>query len=328
MAGLKRPRQKMTPIGIVLLVLGGGLTGYWAWTYTGIYRWLAELQLKMMHSYEVQITFILTLTIVLGPLFLISEVIRRSTAAPTGQSTGVADKPNESDTPPNRIMIALTAGGTVGLVGLGFVAVGGYQYRQGMTAGNIFHADVSAYETGQAPARLYVSVTGQSLRDATEILKDSDSATKYFMPLVSADWDPGKPIGLFLETSSPNMMASNALQRAQPDGNARSEVWEGMIDTTGLPGLVRTHFENEHAIFAAGYRVLSVGETPQKQMDKARVLIYIGGGVFIFGMLMGCAVSWQNRKLAAAKATIGTQQRQDPRLQIKSVIDFQRKDQP
>ena len=213
MAGVKNTGRKLRPEGFVLLALGGGLTAYWGWTYTGIYRWIAELQLRMMHEYEVQITFILTLFIVLGPLFFVSEVIRRFNLARKGQDAGNFGATTTADDRPSPLMMALTTGGIIGVVGLGFAAVGGYQYHQGMTAGNIAHVDVSAYESGHAPAALYVSVTGQSIRDATEGLKDDNTGTKYYIPLVSADWDSSKPVGLFLETTTPNMMDSNAPQR-------------------------------------------------------------------------------------------------------------------
>ena len=331
MVGIRNSRRKMKPAGIVLLALGSGLTGYWAWTYTGIYRWLAELQLRMMHEYEVQLTFVITLMIVLGPLFLVSEVIRRFVLARAGKDSGesgAAASVIATNDRPSPLMMGLTAGGTVGLVGLGFAVVGGYQYHQGMTAGNIVHVDVSAYETGQAPAAMYVSVTGQSIHDATEGVKDTSASTKYYMPLVSADWDSSKPVGLFLETTAANMMDSNAVQRGQPDGKTLPEVWVGMIDTDGLPGLVRTRFEDDHAVLAPGYVVLSVGETPRKKMDKARVLMCIGGGVFAFGAIIGLVTSWRIRKALSSETELATPQKADPRLEIKSVIDFNRKGQP
>ncbi len=122
------------------------------------------------------------------------------------------------------------------------------------------------------------------------------------------------------------MRDSNALQRDQPDGKTLPEVWEGMIDTDGLPGMVRTGFENEHAIFAPGYVVLSVGETPQKKMDKARVLMYIGGGVFALGAVMGLFTSWRIRKALLSETKLATPLKADPCLEIKSVIDFNRKE--
>src|ERR1043165_9573344 len=86
-------------------VLGGaaflvaiGLTIYFATTYTGVYRWLAELQLKYAGSYETQITFIVTLLILLAPFLVIAWILKKADRLAMGPATATA--PASPATPP------------------------------------------------------------------------------------------------------------------------------------------------------------------------------------------------------------------------------------
>jgi hypothetical protein len=290
-----------------------------------LYKWLAELQLHYTHEYEVQITWVATFLILAAPLYLVAEVTRRVIAAKRSAeipSNDAAQSGAASPSPRFRLNSGWLSGAIVSLVGLGFVVVGGYQYHQAMTAGDIVHLDAAAYESPQTPGAVYVSVTGVSLRDASAGLKSSDSATKYYMPLVSADWNLNKPVGLFLETDSPNMMESNAMARKMPGGDVLPEIWEGMIDSSGLPGLVRTEFENGHLPLAANYRVLTVGQTPQSQMSNSRTMMIIGGSVAALGVVVGAFGAFKQRRAAARALAAPQAAPLDPRLTPKNVINF------
>jgi hypothetical protein len=69
-----------------------------------------------------------------------------------------------------------------------------------------------------------------------------------------------------------------------------------MIDTTNLPGLVRTQFENAHALFAPNYRVLNVGQTPQSQISNAKAMIIIGASVAALGLIVSAVSVLKTRR--------------------------------
>ena len=60
---MKKPFERFTA---ALCLAGAALVGYWAWRYEGLFRWLAELQLRWVGSYEEQLTFIGALVLVIG----------------------------------------------------------------------------------------------------------------------------------------------------------------------------------------------------------------------------------------------------------------------
>src|SRR5262249_20160899 len=53
-----KPTGHRTPLSVWLsvLLLWAGLNVYWWWTFTGAFRWVAELQLRRSHSYNVALT--------------------------------------------------------------------------------------------------------------------------------------------------------------------------------------------------------------------------------------------------------------------------------
>src|SRR5438046_10241678 len=53
--------QQLTPIGWAGLIAMMALTFYFMFTYTGPFKWLAELQLRWMGSYSEKLTFIGTI---------------------------------------------------------------------------------------------------------------------------------------------------------------------------------------------------------------------------------------------------------------------------
>src|ERR671913_2003145 len=61
----------------LIFVAGAALVGYWAWRYEGLYRWLAEWQLRTFDSYEAQLTFLGALAIVVLPVIAVAALVRK-----------------------------------------------------------------------------------------------------------------------------------------------------------------------------------------------------------------------------------------------------------
>src|SRR5688572_17168084 len=87
---MKRPMEEFTAFACVA---GAAMVGYWAWRYEGLYRWLAEWQLRTFGSYEVQLTFIGALAIVVLPIVGVAAIVRKL-------GPGKVDAPPTSDTSP------------------------------------------------------------------------------------------------------------------------------------------------------------------------------------------------------------------------------------
>jgi hypothetical protein len=328
MGRVARPRPKMSVPGFAALLVAAALSGYWGWTYTGLYKWLADWQLEHGGQYEVELTWVFTFLILAVPFYLVTEVVRRVAARTRGAGAPDAQSPEGAAAQGKGISLnhGWLTGATIAVVGLGFVVAGGYQYHQATGAGAIAHVDAADYESARPPTAAYISVTGFSVREAARGIKSTDSDSKYFIPLVSAGWDLPRPVGLFLETDTPNMMESNAIQRKMPGGDKLPEVWEGMIDSDGLPGMVRSQFEKDQVPIASGYCVLSVGKTPAKQMSDSKTMMMIGGCVAGAGVVIGVVVGMKQRRVKGSPG--GAVAAVDPRLMPKGPIDFTGGGQP
>src|SRR5258706_1715563 len=71
-------------VGMGLLVL---LTFYFAFTYSGPFQWLAELQLKLMNSYSEKVTFLLTMFALIIPVMGIAKLVQMA-VKPLGLGAG------------------------------------------------------------------------------------------------------------------------------------------------------------------------------------------------------------------------------------------------
>jgi hypothetical protein len=312
-------RRRLRIGDAIALFLATALTGYWAWTYTGVYRWLAELQLRMMHQYEVQLTFVLALLVACVPFFFISAIARRAIFGyqdPANLQLIAAAKQKAS--PPSPLRIPLWTAAIFALIGAGLVIAGAYQKHRGQSAGQMVQATAAYYASGHPPAGDYISVSGFSVPGATQSFQSGDSAAKYYAPLVPPNWTSDKPVGMFLETDVPNMMPTNYYQRSQIGGSEIPEIWQGMTDPEGLPGAVRAQFEQEHLALADGYRLLSVGETPQNIVSEGQTVIYAGSAVAVVSILAGLVsalfILWRQR--VRHKTTAPPL---DPRLEIVAI---------
>ena len=63
--------------GAMLMCICGALAGYWWWSYSGPFRWIAERQLQWFGSYEESITFVLTAAIAFAPLLVVGAAVKK-----------------------------------------------------------------------------------------------------------------------------------------------------------------------------------------------------------------------------------------------------------
>src|SRR5436190_982229 len=68
--------QQLTATGWVGLIATMGLTFYFMFTYTGPFKWIAELQLKWMESYSEKLTFVVTMLVLFVPLAVLWKFVQ------------------------------------------------------------------------------------------------------------------------------------------------------------------------------------------------------------------------------------------------------------
>src|ERR1041384_2395535 len=92
-------------VGGAMLLLVGCLSVFFGWSYSGPYRWLAELQLKWIGSYEVQLTFILSLALTGAPFVLIMVIWNKAARVATGAPGDIAKPQAASQEAPSDLAV-------------------------------------------------------------------------------------------------------------------------------------------------------------------------------------------------------------------------------
>jgi hypothetical protein len=304
MAYSYQQRVRAIPLWLrIVLPLAGilpmmALGGYWWWSYTGLYRWLAELELGWFGAYYpgytgvVELAVCLLLGAVPGGLLLFAlvklEVFPVDPANPPDVAAQDARTLGWLDTHIWRVFGL--AGGIAALIG------GSILTWSGLTAGALTTPDLAALEAGTAPPSRYVEVQGRLLWDRT--LTHGPRGTVQpigYVPLVSQGWQAGRPVVIYVRVNNPQ------------DPALAGGPLTGTLSQDGLPGPVRTQFEEQGPPPTAPHYLLEVGNRPARNIDNGLGLLGVGGGLIAI-----TAVAWlviwlrqrrnQGRPLAGASS--------------------------
>src|SRR5437763_12762643 len=80
--------------GAMLMCICGGLAGYWWWSYSGPFRWIAERQLQWFGSYAESITFVVTAAVAFAPLLVVGAAVKKLGFAAPAKPRGEAAQPS------------------------------------------------------------------------------------------------------------------------------------------------------------------------------------------------------------------------------------------
>lgn len=277
--------KQINKIGLLLVAVMVGPTLYWGFTYSGPYRYLAELQLKWFGVYYPELTGI---SIILGMLCIVAviKVLFRGAErkvpglpAPASDNLGTAAAVEQrwARVLPYFVVPIL-------------VAVGAHEYYKGAHAGTLRQLNADEFYSGeQQPRVFYADVRGHL--SPTYLSKDN-----YFYVPMTADGKTGAPVRLLVGGNK------NEIQKAvrrEADGTVR--VW-GIVDK-GLEGDVKYAFEKNGYTVSEAIWVIHAGRAPSDQ--KQLGLFMMGFGVAAAGIVFG-AQKFKDRKRAAAKPVQAT----------------------
>jgi hypothetical protein len=256
------PRLMLVVFGVELLWVF-----YGAFTYSGIYRWLAELSLSVFGSYEVRITFLLALVLLLVPTRILFVRFFPSADAQVS-SEELARKTEQA----NGRLARVQRWGTLGLLGAGAIVLGIRGYLAAEAGATLERTSSARIEAGEEPQSTWLSIEGTPLSDAPVETKESHSQYLY-VPLVSEGWTSDKPLRVIL--------------RFERDGahNLESSVFQGGIAEDGLPGMVRERYE-QAGVKADGALVLRVGAVPHDGVRFNEIVVGIGLLALLLGGFM------------------------------------------
>ena len=240
------------------VLLGVVLGAYWWWSYSGLYQWLAEGQIYLMGSYFPVYTgifnLVLTAFVCAVPAILILYLLVKLEVYPPDGTPALVDASKLRGEAVDRwlkrhIWLLIFLG--IGLTGL---IVGSVLYLSGATAGARTDLRLEDLEAGATPASRWVRVRGKLLWDAAVTFGQRGPPDTY-VPMVSPQWRPGQPVSLYVRVYE------------HQKADATAPELEGMLALGGLPGVVRTRFEQHGPAPMARYELLALGDQPQRSVE-------------------------------------------------------------
>jgi hypothetical protein len=259
------PRALTWLIASPMLALGA----YWWWSYSGLYRLLAEWQLHTFHSHYPKYTGVVELLLCMIPVVIAIQIIgglrekERSPADAAAQAESYAARSARTSNwlqSHRRRLIGLVVTAMAAVAGVYFTALG-------LLAGDRVSVDAGAIEKGERPGGRYVELTGRPLvDDAVSVSEEGrSSSAKIYIPVVSAEWQPGQPVRFYLETR-------RSLLESQREEVA-SGRYEGMLSANDLPGVAITALAEDGHPAPEQYWVLDYQETPRMKADLGYAML-------------------------------------------------------
>ena len=297
--------QRMTPkqiAGGILMCLCGALAGYWWWSYSGPFRWIAERQLQWFGSYEESITFILTAAVAFAPLLVVGWAVKKlGFAAPAKPQT----QPGESSWGMKWGHYAVS--GFFLLIGLIVGGIGVSEYVRATRESRSTPFTLIDIEAGKKVDRLWVEVEGKPLLDLAGGMNSSGGERAY-VPVVSENWKRGQPIWVYLEVAEHQMDATLKAPRGK---------YQGMVSLGGLPGMVREDFKRRGLMPAEGYVMIDYQEGPEKKLGGAYFLLVTGGAICLFAVGLLAYEKFRAGRIGPAKSGPVVAE-----LKIKSIVSL------
>lgn len=267
-------------IRLLLVVPPIALGLYWSYTYTGLYRWLAELQIDLFGGYYIWLSAILSIVIVLIPsMILISIISRNFQNTPSDGKLGWTDKLNIlSKTRPGFLKWYI-----VGFfLGIGTLPIGLYfLLMYGTVSSTPVPMDLQSAKPAEQKTIEYISTSAVPYCDGVSGLEESEKKVAYF-PLYDAK---GEFTYVFLETVSYSETKKFKCQDSLT-------TFTGLITPESLPGIVRdSYIKAGYLEEGTAYAVLENETSPYSKKE----LTYIMFGLSAIGFALFGFLHWKNK---------------------------------
>jgi hypothetical protein len=242
----------------VLLTLCFLLVGYWGWSYSGPFRWLAEVQMRALGGYYWGATWIvlslMCFVVVAMVLRLLRERAGLDVASLERRAWFRNIRPTYEEFESVLAFVMLAAI-------LWYFAIPGIQ-RQ-LQAGECARVQIGSINSGELPDSTWLEVEGGVAR-WNERIEWQHGARYRYVPLVAPGWTRQEPAHMLLKVNSVQL----------PKFDVASASYRGMRDFDSLPTPVEKRFK-EAGIHLSSVTVLDFESTP----DNKRVVTWVFAGV-------------------------------------------------
>jgi hypothetical protein len=258
---------------------------FYGWySYTGLFRLAAEWQLEQFGSYQVKLTLIVPLLVLLIPGAVLAKVFGVETqmrsAGPGAGSPGI-----------------------FALLGVAALAVavgaGCYGYWKSTEKVEIESVDLSK---GDTPRSTHVAITGIARTEYIvefETKTGSTTTLDRYVPLTAAAWRQGQPLVYFMKTNTTAYMPPGGgrvfllSQRTPP---FQMTTQPGVLVSDGLPGPVGERYRKNNIALAAPPIVLNLSAGVDVQ--PFYVTAGVSGMLGFFMLVAAGAMALRQRRLS------------------------------
>ena len=263
------PKSRVLVTALLALFLLGSLGAlYEMVSYAGPYRWFAELQLRFFDAYYTAPTVALTLAVCVVPFLVILRLLSANGTIPADSflvALLVSGRHSHMAVRGSRARRWLTVFG----VGLVVGVMSGRDMVVASRGEQLERVTVSALEQGAHPRSTWLEIEGKLDWDASLQTEEGHKTTTY-VPIVSEAWKPGTKVGAVLRLD-------------MDEDEWTDQALRGTVDLTGLPGVVRSAYEDA-GLDADDAVLLTWGESPAEKAAGSRslavlafILMSIGG---------------------------------------------------
>ena len=268
--------SKLAAVAVAAMV---GITLYWTFTYSGPYRYLAELQVRWFGYYVPKLTamvIILGLLLIGGAIKLVLRGAERPVPGPANVPVAAAPI-NNAAVPQTWLQYVRCAAPLI------VVGIGGWMYFNGTQAGRLQQLTAVDFESGKLQSRIvYADVRGH--------LSSMYLSKEHYLYIPMSTKANGKPpVRLVVGVDEKE---ANKRLHAEADG---SVTVRGIADK-GLEGDVKYAFEKNGIAVADPVWVVHAGREPSDDRMAGTIMMAIG--VALAGLFFAVD-SYKKRKNAS-----------------------------
>jgi hypothetical protein len=283
-------------------VLSASLTLFFASSYSGPYRFFAELQLSIGGSYFPLFAGLPCWAVCYAPLHLAASAIQRL--------RGVTSDPWAWARSPEPLRWVSSVHGGLATTGLVVVAVGAWFGGQAASAGELTAFSMRQAEAGEVPASRYVRLTDAVIDVEHGASFKSGAFTSYYFPVYAfteqtdvareATDEPTAPSEVTApdvnapEPTAPTDVSGSTAEPADrparpiaafvqlvgDDLTSPPEAIVGLLEADGLPGALRAPLVDE-GLLTPAYFVIRHGQSPEGDLLFAQV--FLAAGALLLG---------------------------------------------
>lgn len=274
------------------VVIVAGYLAWGAYSYTGLYKFLAQWQIEHWGSYQIAWTAFVPGFVLAGPALAWIGARERLRAALS------PDDPAAKLRRSARVVVPL---GLIGLV----VAGGAYLFSTTLPDADAPPATVDLASMGEAvPPEGPVILVGEAVTARTVIWEETSNSTtrrEFYVPIVVAGAEAA-PIRYFLKTNATHYL-DPAARRPQPYDGSGDPVFAittqaGVLIANDLPGAVAAYYRDNGVALAERYYVLDL--SPFGARDRFYIVAGVAGLVGFMFLAAGLAQWVKSRRLARA----------------------------